>query len=346
MKKPTSNHVAKLAGVSQATVSFVLNNNPEIIISDETRKKVIDAVEQLNYTPRSKAKNYLKPTDNLMALIIPNISNIFYPALINSVENYALAKGYKLIIVNTNRNMQNEKYYLDLLVNIKVAGIIYGFTPAFPNIAKVVSYKIPISIIGEMQEELNVDIISLNSFKAGEIVAEHLFELGHKKVAFITSPISSISLSRKRRLDGLKRFLNAKGLKDNLIALSAEDEHEFTGVNYELETGYQLTRKLIADSNVTAIIGANDMMAYGIIKALYEEKIKVPKDISVCGFDNIFLPNIIPPYLTTIDHCTDKRCRLAVDLLDDKIKGKNETPMKINYEPILIKRGSTDFAKI
>ena len=79
---------------------------------------------------------------------------------------------------------------------------------------------------------------------------------------------------------------------------------------------------------------------------MHEEKIKVPKDISVCGFDNIFLPNIIPPYLTTIDHCTDQRCRLAVDLLDDKIKGKNETLMKINYEPILIKRGSTDFAKI
>jgi LacI family transcriptional regulator len=338
-KKPTMTDVAKLAGVSQSTVSFVLNNEKQSI-SEEVRKKIYSAIDQLAFVPRAKVQNYTKPKDLIIAVFVPNVSNLFYPQFIKSIDTYATQKGYRIIIINTNREIANEQYYFKLLINMKIAGIIFGFTPTFSDISKVKVLNIPIVVIGETFEDLGVDIVNFNSVKAGEIVANHLLELGHKEIAFITSPIESISLSRKRRLEGLSRTLRGNA---NLTVLTDENEFELQNTNYEFEIGFKLSDKLMkySEKKPTAIVGANDMIAFGIINKLTELKINIPKDVSICAFDNIFFSNIISPPLTTVDHCTDQRCRLAIDLLYDKISKRSTLPMTVNYEPFLIVREST-----
>lgn len=254
--------VAKLAGVSQSTVSFVLNNAP-ISISDEVRQRVYQAVEELNFVPRKKSKNYSAPSDNVIALFIPNASNSFYMDLIKDINIYTSSNGYRLIVINTNRSTSNLQYYFALMQKIKVAGIIYGFTPSFEDVKILKSMDVPTVVIGEVSEELDIDVISLNSFLSGEMIANHLVKLGHKNIAFITSPTDSISLSRKRRLNGIEHAIDGKA---NLKVYSEISEHEFDSSNYELELGYNITKKMLLNGGVssTALIGANDMIAFGI----------------------------------------------------------------------------------
>ncbi len=343
MKKVTMTDVARLAGVSQSTVSFVLNNEKQSI-SEDTQKRVYAAINELGFVPRKKTQNFTKPSDLIIALFIPSVSNLFYPELIKNIDIYATLKGYRLIIINTNRDIENEQYFFKLLVNMKIAGIIFGFTPTFEDINKAKLMGIPIVIIGETTQELGVDLVTLNSVKAGEIVAKHLLSLGHKHIAYISGPIESVSLSRKRRLEGLENSLSDNA---NLTLHIYENEYELENKNYEMEIGYQLIKKMFQYDvqKPTAIIAANDMIAFGVIKCLSELNLKIPDDISVCGFDNILFSGVINPLLTTVDHCTGQRSRLAIDLLDDKIKKRSNSPMQVNYEPFLVVRDSTGAAR-
>ena len=133
MKKPTMKDVAKAAGVSQSTVSFVINDAP-ISISDEVKQRVLQTIDDLGFVPRAKAKNYSSLSDSIIALFIPNASNFFYMELIKGINIFTKANGYRLIVINTNRDVSNEQYYLSLLQKTKVAGIIYGFTPTIKNV--------------------------------------------------------------------------------------------------------------------------------------------------------------------------------------------------------------------
>jgi LacI family transcriptional regulator len=339
MKKPTMKDVAKAAGVSQSTVSFVINDAP-ISISDEVKQRVLQTIDDLGFVPRAKAKNYSSLSDSIIALFIPNASNFFYMELIKGINIFTKANGYRLIVINTNRDVSNEQYYLSLLQKTKVAGIIYGFTPTIKNVEMLRTLNIPLIVIGEVSDELDVDVISLNSFLSGEMIANHLVSRGHKHVSFITSPTNKISLSRKRRLNGIEHALSDHA---ELKVFSEISEHEHDSSNYELELGYNIMKRMLENGNMrsTALIGANDMISFGIIKALGEAKIKVPEQVSVCGFDNILFSELITPSLTTVDHCTHWRCSLAVEILDNKIKNKYLAPAKINYDPILIVRNST-----
>lgn len=338
-KRKTMKDVARLAGVSQSTVSFVLNNTEEAI-SDATKKRVYEAVRQLNFVPRAKIQNYTKISDNVIAIVVPNISNLFYPFLIKYINIYAQAKDYKIIIVNTNRDSKNEQDYYKFLINMKIAGIIYGFTPSLSDIIRAKGLNIPLVVIGETDEDFETDIVTLNSYKAGELLAAHLLELNHKRISFITSPIEGSSLSRKRRLQGLSSGLRGYA---ELDVITDHQEYEYDDANYEIELGYNETVKLFkyGKQKPTAVVGANDMIAIGVIKALNELNISLPGEVSVAGFDNIPISELISPALTTVEHCTAQRAKLAIDLLHDKINGKSQFSVRVNYDPILITRNST-----
>jgi len=350
MKKATSIDVANLAGVSQATVSLILNNKNNVSFSPETVERVLNAAKQLNYNVPSSIKNYKKEQSKLIGLITPTIVNPYYPLLTQVIEQTAIDKGYNVLLCNTYRDKDIEKYYLKLLSD-KVDGIIYEFSPSFPDLLMDISASLPVVIVGEKDDNINIDTIGLNSYKSGMLVAEHLIKLGHKNIAFVTTPVDNMTLSRRQRLEGVLGKLKEYGLDKNLIIKSATNEYEsMTGI-YEIEIGYNLTLQLIEESNVTAVIGVNDMTACGIITALQSRGYKIPDQISVCGFDNVFVSSILNPSLTTIDHCINHRGRTAVDILMEKIDGKNrdlslmkpshQNVYKIEYEPQLIIRNST-----
>lgn len=341
MKKPTMNDVAKLAGVSQSTVSFVLNNSP-IAISDEVKQRIYDAVEVLGYRQRVKAKSIPKTGEKLIALLIPNASNYFYMELVKNISYFVIQKGYRLFVINTNRSEKDEQYYLRLLgtMNSQIAGIIYGFTPSISDFSHLAAKNIPLVVVGEMADDTDISLVTLDSLKSGEMVANHLLKLNHKDIIFISSPTKTISLSRERRLNGIERAMEGNG---SLTVLCGRNETEFDTVNYEVDIGYQLTMDYFKRKNpsATAFIGTNDMIAFGIIKALNELHIEIPQQVSVCGFDNILFSSLTNPSLTTVDHSTYWRCGMAVDILVNKIEKKIQVPSKINYDPVLIVRNSS-----
>ena len=351
MKKITSTDVARLAGVSQATVSMVLNNKVGPSFSEETRSRVLDAARHLGY---SLPAQHLPSTDkSLIAVFIPTLSNPYYVQLTSAIEQYALEQGYKILLCNTSRNKEYESYYLDYFSKSKVAGIIFTFVPSYPQLVEQISLTLPIVLIGEKTETMTIPSIELNNVTAGFIIGEYLLSLNHRHFAFFSTPFDNVSLARRQRLEGLTQALKAAGLENQLSIYAEESltEFEYHTNPYEYENGYILTEQLFERSDpATALIGVNDMTALGIIGRLLEKGFRVPEDYSVCGFDNIFVSNISVPAITTIDHHLHLRGQAAVDMILSKTQsaaGKKEAGRiapqvnKIEYDPQLRIRSST-----
>lgn len=351
MKKVTSTDVARLAGVSQATVSMVLNNKIGPSFSEETKNKVLEAARQLGYT--RPAQSLASADKNLIAVFIPTLSNPYYTQLVSSIEKYALSQGYKIMICNTSRNKEYESFYLDYFFKTRVSGIIFTFVPSYPLLVEQLSLSIPIVLIGEKNEELTIPSIELNNVKAGIIMGEHLLSLNHTHFAFFSTPFNNVSLARHQRLEGLKVALREAGLEDNLDIFSGETsaESDSSATPYEYEIGHTLADRFLAEHNpATALIGVNDMTALGIIGRLSESGLRVPEDYSVCGFDNIFVSSVSIPPITTIEHHLPLRGQAAVDMILSKQPDRAQNGLsvhlspqvnKIEYDPLLLVRSST-----
>lgn len=357
MKKVTSHDVAQLAGVSQSTVSMVLNNKIGASFSEETKNKVLDAARQLGYMLPGQIPSIADR--NLIAVFTPTLLNPYYTQLASSIEKYALSLGYRIILCNTFRNKEHEAYYLDYFSKSKVAGIIFTFVPSYPQLVEQLSLSIPIILIGEKTEELTIPSIELNNVKAGYIIGQHLLSLNHMNFAFFSTPFQNVTQARHQRLEGLKLALREAGLEDHLTVFtdtnSNEAETDSTTTPYEYQLGYKLAEQFLQTQNrATALIGVNDMTALGIIRRLYEDHYQVPNDYSVCGFDNIFVSNVSIPSITTIEHHLHLRGQAAVDMILSKQPARKSdnsiriAPQvgKIEYEPQLLIRNSTGIAKM
>ncbi|KAI4440320.1 LacI family transcriptional regulator [Schaedlerella arabinosiphila] len=337
MKRATSKDVAKLAGVSQTTVSFVLNNTPGISLSDETRRKVLDAARELNYIPNSFAKGLKTSRSKLLGIFLPTMANPFYQKLMQYIENYTAELGYNVMLCCTYRNAEREKSYLDLCVEHQVDGIIYLFTPNWVKQITRISHNIPVILISEKSEDISINTISLNGFQCGKILTEHLLQLGHKNIAYVMSPVTSVSLTRQMRLQGIKAAVQNAGLGED--ALEVITNPVVASDNLEANAGFAAMESILKKKRNTAVIGVNDLVSFGLLsKALNMDGIRIPEDISICGFDNTYLAHMAHPTLTTVEYCTEPLCRLAVDML---LNNNSIDVLKLSGEPKLIIGEST-----
>ena len=357
MKKPTSSDVAKLAGVSQTAVSLILNENEKISFSQETKERVFEAARQLGYTlPARKKKE--KSNARVILVFTPTMANSYYTELITYVEEYAGPMGYYVQVCNTFRNPELEQYFLESQVTSHVVGIIYSFLPSFPKLIDQIVQSIPVVVIGEKQERSNLCSVGLNNLNAGAMISEHLYQLGHRKIAFLTTPLDRFTLARSQRMEGIRQQLERNGIQDGLeIIISDRREQDYDSqgdMPYEYAVGRQLTARFLkTKSEATALIGVNDMTALGIMAELTAAGYQIPQDFSVCGFDNIFMSGITNPGLTTIEHYLRARCHTAADMLINRspgirgVQSFNDMRLldKIEYTPLLIARGSSGVCK-
>lgn len=358
MKKPTSSDVARLAGVSQAAVSLILNGNEKISFSQETKERVYDAARELGYKlPQRKARERNK--FRILLIFVPTLTNAYYSELVQHVEEFAEPRGYHVMICNTFRNAELEKYYLDTQLGSGVAGIIYSFLPSFPELAERIAGTIPSVIIGEKGDNLALCSVGLNNASAGALLAEHLYQLGHRHIAFLSTPLDRFTLARSQRLEGIRRQMEVRGIADNLSVIVADykekDSGSQGGMPYEYAVGRQLTAKALREkTQATAFIGVNDMTALGIMSELSQQGYTVPGDFSVCGFDNIFTANVTNPGLTTIEHHLRARGHAAAEMLINQDSSNladfgdaSELSLvkHIEYAPRLMTRQSTGPAK-
>ena len=357
-KKVTSSDVAKTAGVSQATVSMVLNRKYNVSFSKETIQKVEQAAEEMGYEIPKRKKRKESRKEKLIVVFCPNLTNPYYVMLLQGIETRAKEQGFGLFICNTQRELKMEERYLKLMWELKPLGIIYTCNPSrcFMELVEELAEHIPIVVVNNQNERLNVDAVELDNSKLGRLMARHLLELGHRKVAYIAPPLTTRQKQRSKRVEGFLKEFESRGLKQNVIIKAADEKIDMSvpNIDSEYKIGYDLTKELLREQNdVTAIVGLNDMIAFGIMDALQSEKYKVPGDISVMGCDNTLFARMHKVSLTTIEHFVVFKGRDACDIIMKKIASQNSkvsefqpiSTYHVEYEPKLIVRGTTSYAK-
>lgn len=260
--KVTTHDIARAAGVSQSTVSIVLNNNTKVSISPETRALVLKTAESMGYQFKKRAKSIEKVP--VVGLLVPTLSNLYYPFLVQNVEIYAQSLGLTVVMQNTMRSESGEIQSYNYLRSIGAQGVLSLFTPKIP-----IPEDMPTVIVGEKMPGVDVDTVSLNSYTAGQMATEHLLSLGHKDIAYISTPFTNMTEARRKRLDGISSCMEAAGLGEHLCVLVSDNENEGLESTYEYDCGARMTEELLEKHpQCTAIIAVNDMMAMGCISVL------------------------------------------------------------------------------
>ncbi|MFW5889585.1 MAG: LacI family DNA-binding transcriptional regulator [Bacillota bacterium] len=327
--KITISDIAKKANVSTATVSRVLNNKSDV--SDKTRKKIKNIIEKMDYNPSIIARGLSLNKTHTIGLIIPNITNPYFPEIAKGIENKAEKEGYSVVLYNTDNDYEKEMKILRIMQQKQVDGLIVSLTEKTKDyINKLFSKDFPIVQIDRKVIGLKCPSVITDNFFSGYKATKYLIEHGHRRIAHIVGlPDIQNSIDR---LNGYK-----KALKDYNIELN--NEYIVQG-DQTIESGYKKGKRLIKlKSAPTAIFSANDLMVIGVYKAAKELSINIPSDLSIVGHDNINISSIVNPSITTMNQPKYKMGEKAAELLIEQLNGKNNISNKV-YVSKLIERES------
>lgn len=347
-KKPTIRDIAGKAGVSPASVSMILNQKNLSRFSDETVKLVLKTAADCGY----QLKHPRSITGTVM-IICPSVMNPYYATLIQSMEQEAVEQGFATAIHTTYWYKEIEqKLVQHSLDSPSISGVIFSMIPQQPEFARQASQQIPMVAVGDHSQDLGIDTVDINNFHAGELIGKHLIELGHRNIAYISTALNSEHSARVRRCNGIKAAYQALCPAGRVRVHSADISSyaELTTTGIEHDVGYQLAQQCAKNSpEITAMAAINDMVAYGIIDGLHDMGIRVPEDISVCGFDNIFPSQFSGIQLTTVEHSIQERGQSAFRLMAEHLSspdiGRRGPIIRMEYESHLIVRHTTAAAR-
>ena len=234
-KKATSMDVAREAGVSQATVSMILNKKYNVSFSKETIRQVTEAAEKLDYhLPKQRIRRSAK-SRKLLVVFCPTLTNPYYVMLLQGIEAMAKEYGYGVFVCNTQRDLKIEENYLRMMREVQPLGIIYACNPSFSRQVAELSGEIPVVVISNRDDEFSIDAVALNNQKPGILMARHLLELGHRDVAFIAPPLTARQHQRQKRVGGFLMEFEKAGLSDHVLVRSAADSKDTEIPNIESE---------------------------------------------------------------------------------------------------------------
>jgi LacI family transcriptional regulator len=323
--------VAREAGVSTATVSHVINNSR--FVTDQTREKVLSAIEKCNYYPNAHARSLASGRSHMLGVLVSDIANPFFPELVKSIESAAFERGYDLILLNTNYDAERTSGYIKRLIQRKVAGVA------------LMTSEMDASLIDELAR-CHVSVVFLDSGSAGECMSNllvnyesgideairHLVGLGHRRIAYIGGP--SRLRSANKRLEAFRASL-ARHLPDSASATVYEGD-------FRLEGGRRAAREMLeAGAMPTAVVVANDMMALGVMQECRVKGLRIPLDLSVIGFDDIAFAELTDPPLTTVCLPRIELGRRAVEALMMTIERADRQGVEMHIQTQLVVRGST-----
>jgi LacI family transcriptional regulator, galactose operon repressor len=329
--RPTIYDVARLAGVSTATVSRALNGTGQI--APPTRAAIEAAVKQLGYRANTIARSLVTKSTQTIALLLPDTSNPFYAALVSGIQEHALRHGYTMLLCTTEGDAEREEQYLSLLRAKQVDGaLVDGLRLPPDRIARFVKDGFPIVCLDRDVDSDSIPLVQVDNRLGGRLATEHLIELGHSRIGHVTGA-QVLGISDERLAGYWEALVNAGIEADSRLVA----EGHFTA-----EGGYAGARALLeASPNLTSIFAANDLSALGVLNALAESGRRVPGDVSVVGFDDLRLSAFTSPPLTTIRQPATEIAELATKLLLDLTRGKTVETMLHLLEPKLIVRTST-----
>jgi LacI family transcriptional regulator len=323
----TINDVARLANVSKASVSYVINNKPGV--SEATRKKILDVMAELNYRPNPIARGLAGQSMGMIGMAIPDISDMFYARIIRGVEKEVNTHDFILNLCTTHGHHTREKDIVDLLSSGRVDGLLLmTYFLEETQLQELSAKGLPFVLINcpPSQYENPYSSILIDHYRGAVIGTEYLIKCGHKDIAFIHG--SSISKDNEQRFEGFKDTLKQYGLELNPDYVGYGD--------YKKEGGYEAALKLLElPKRPTAVFAANDQMALGVLDACRDKGVGVPEDLSVLGFDDIEASQYVKPSLTTLRQPTEAMGAAAVQLLFAMLDGKQKSPKTMALQPKL-----------
>lgn len=326
--------VASRAGVSAATVSRVLNGRTDV--SPALADRVRDAVDELGYRPNGVARNLRLRATMVWGLIISDIGNPFFIAMVRGVEDAAHEAGYSLVLCNSDDDLDKERRYIDVALAEQMAGVV--ITPASEassDLSALVDRGIPVVAVDRRVARLDIDTVLVDNVSGARLATEHLLESGCRRIACITGPTRTTTAAE--RLEGFRQAHRAAGLEvdPDLVVLE----------NFKEDGGYDGAQRLLGlDAPPDGMFVANNLMTVGALEALVDAGVEIPDDMLLVGFDDIPWARLTRPRLTTVNQPTYDMGREAGRLLAQRLqrgRGRRDLPRTVVLPPSLEVRQSS-----
>lgn len=282
--------VAREANVSMATVSRVVNGNPNV--KPSTRKKVLEAIERLGYRPNAVARGLASKKTTTVGVIIPDISNIFFAELARGIEDIATMYKYNIILSNSDQNKEKELHLLNTMLAKQVDGILFmGGNITEEHVSEFQKSPVPIVLAATIEPNNAIPSVNIYYEQAAFEAVAYLLEKGNKRVAYVTGPTNDPI--NQKKLAGYRRALETHGL-------TYEEELVIEGDN-SYDSGIEAYEKIAElAEKPTAVFAGTDEMALGVIHSAQDHGVRIPDQLEVIGFDNTRLATMVRPRLTTV----------------------------------------------
>lgn len=321
--------VAEAAGVSTATVSRVLSDRP--YVRPEVRERVLAAVARLQYRPNLVARSLRSQQSNTIGLIVSDIRNPFFSSLCRAVEDAAYARGYRVIMCNTDENPEKEALYLGLMADEQVAGAI--FSPAGHTLSNFSDLQIdfPVVLVDRSLKNGEVDAVLLDNVTAGRELTQHLIERGYRRIGAVIGDAATTGHDRRQ---GYEAALRDHGL--------VPVPQYIKNVQPRIEAGYAAVLDLLRlPQPPDAILTGNSLLTAGALQAIRQYKLRIPQDIALAGFDETTWASLMQPAITVLAQPVDEIGKTATELLLQRVADPARSTRKVILQGRVLERESS-----
>jgi DNA-binding LacI/PurR family transcriptional regulator len=328
----TMRQIAERAGVSIGTVSHVINETATV--RPKLRDRVLDAIRSMGYQPSALAQGLRKNRTNMLGMVIPDITNPFFPGVVRGVEDVAYKRSFRVILCNADNDPTKEASYVRDLRSYHIAGLLI-IPAAGADIAgqlrAYASASVPVVCIDRVPDGWKGDAVLVANAEGSYLATRHLIQMGHNRLAVIAGPLKLTNAAER-----LKGFTRA--LSEARIEISPEYVQE---AGFDTATGYQAALRLLRMlPRPTAIFACNDLMAFGVLQAARELGLRCPEDLSIAGFDSLEFTNFTDPSLTSVYQPGYQLGATAARLLLQRVDGLRSAPKKVLLPTELKQRNS------
>ena len=331
--------IARAAGVSEATVSLVLNNKGSINI--ETQRRIFDVARRLGYEPGAASRDRAFPAGKTIGIVVTDISNVYFGRFVKSCIKHIMEYGYQPVIASTQDEYSIEEQVIDHFISHRVSGVIIVPSTKDSSAARYIgsleSSGIKYIYATSHHQTDASPFVMVDLRKGTYLAVKYLLDMGHRKIYFLgTNPQL---IPTKMRLEGYQQAYLERGLTfDRRFIVRCEDA--------DFESSYLETLRLLQSSHdVDAIVTINDIMALGCLRALREQGVRIPEDISLIGYDDIMFSEVATIPLTTVHQDIGGLARRTVNSLMKMIQDDRQGMEKVLLEPYLVVRQSTGLCR-
>lgn len=331
LSKITLRDVADRAGVSVTTVSNVVRGWP--YISEETRLRVEQAINDLGYVPHPMAQGLRTGRTQVIGFVVPNLGNPHFAAMVSAVEDVAWEHGYSVLVFNTHENESRETDCVRRMINGWGDGLLIVQSAQFLETSQLLrDFPLPVVAIDRVPPTYEGAYCKVDNIAIARMAMTHLYELGHRRIAHLSG--AKNALTAMTRLEGYRLFLQEMGLSYSYVSNSTN--------LWTPNEGYHAMQDLLATApHPTAVFASNDSLAIGAAHAIREAGLRIPEDISLIGVDDLDVSRYLYPPLTSVQQPVAEMAQVGIDLLLRLIMGEPPEDIHVSLSPTLVIRRST-----